>query len=72
MSRCARRLAAALAGEFQAGARPRQGEDARVDKGVVDDDVGRREPVEGVQGESPGSPGPAPTSQTVPGSEARA
>ena len=46
---------------------PRHAEDALVDQGVVDHDVGRREGVGGWRVSRPGSPGPAPTSQTVPG-----
>ena len=64
-----RGLAAALSGIFEQGAFAGEGKDGRVDQRVVDDDVGRASAFKAWIVRRPGSPGPAPTSQTVPGAK---
>jgi hypothetical protein len=46
-----RRLAAAFAGEFESGLGSGQGQHALVDQGIVDDNIGLREPGERIEGE---------------------
>ena len=49
-----RRASAALAGIVELHAVRRQGQDARIDKRVVDDDIGAVERMQGQGGEEPG------------------
>ncbi len=48
-----RRLAAALSCVFEADALARQGKNSGVDEGVIDDDIRRREPIEGMNRQEP-------------------
>ncbi len=66
-----RRLAAALAGEFEPRARPRERQHARIDQGVVDDHVGLGEPGQRVEGEQPGIARPSPGEPDMAGFEHR-
>ena len=65
-----RRLAAALAGKFEPRLRPAERQHALIDQRVVHDDVGLREAGERIERQQARDrPGPAPASQTWPGSK---